>query len=322
MDIQSYDELLSKLQEAMKFCHAVGLNRAPITSRFAVYEDRVRRLHELSTRFQSGQLSVQEQTNLRTELSENVFTLVEVLEFVNVIPYLRSQPENIVRWKLRNVLMGPSRPLMEDQNSNVARNTLFELNLASKLSRAGLDTSLEASSDICCIVKDRRVLIECKRPFSNKSIVKNVRVADKKLHHSLASAPAGSRGVIAVSFSRIVNPKDFILQYSDEDSAKHYLEDLIDEQVLKVPHKSPLGKKIIGLLFHVIVPSVDLANSRIVSGEQINAETAKKEDSIDYATFFALGKGYSTLVLKTLNVLFTRIGSRSNGILRQCWHWK
>jgi hypothetical protein len=295
MTIQSYDELLSKLREGLEFCHEVGLNSAPVRSRFTAYEERVRRLQVLSDCYRAGQLAPADQIKLRTELSEDVFLLVEAVEFVNVIPYLRSQPEGIVRWKLRNVLKGPLRPSLEDQNSNIARNTLFELNMASKLSRAGLDTGLEVNSDICCAVNGRRVLIECKRPYSNKSITKNVREANKKIHQSLACAPAGSRGVVAVSFSKIVNPKDFVLQYSDEDSAKHYLADLIDEHVTKVPHKSPLGKKIIGLLFHVIVPSIDVANSRIVSGEQINAETGKNENSVDYATFFALGQAIARL---------------------------
>lgn len=295
MAIQNYDELLSKLREAFDLCYAVGLSKVPVTSRFSFYEDRIRRLQELSKRYQSGSMSSEEQTNLQNKISANVFALVEAVEFVNVVPYLRSQPEEIVRWKLRNVLKGPSLPSMEDQNSNEARNTLFELNLASKFSRAGINTVLGLNSDICCDVEGKSVLVECKRPLSSKSITKNVRDARKALNRHLRSAPVGSRGVIAISFSRIINPIDEMLRYIDEESAKHYLADIIDDHVAKIPHKPPLGNKIIGLLFHVIIPAVDIKNNRLASGEQINAQALKNESSIDYDMFFAIAKAVARL---------------------------
>jgi hypothetical protein len=70
------------------------------------------------------------------------------MEFVDSIAFLKTCPAEITRRKIAKVLAGPLLPNDEDKNSNEAQNTLFELNVAARLRRAGFIASPGIDADV------------------------------------------------------------------------------------------------------------------------------------------------------------------------------
>ena len=79
--------------------------------------------------------------------------------------------------KNAKVLAGPLLPNDEDKNSNEARNTLFELNVAARLRRAGFIASPGIDADVECEFDGRKLFVECKRPFRERNVAKQIRKA-------------------------------------------------------------------------------------------------------------------------------------------------
>ena len=56
-----------------------------------------------------------------------------------------------------------------------------------------------------CEVEGKRLWIECKRPLSAGKVGKRIGDAYRQLHRDMKDAPPGTRGVIAVSLSKLVD---------------------------------------------------------------------------------------------------------------------
>lgn len=80
-----------------------------------------------------------------------VWSLVEATAFGDIFPGIKiwaAQSPEILRQKLQAVLTGPLLPKDESPTSNVARNTMFELELGSRLLRMGGDVRIDGPSDL------------------------------------------------------------------------------------------------------------------------------------------------------------------------------
>src|SRR5262245_5791881 len=91
-----------------------------------------------------------------------------------LLPFLRSCPRDIVAPKLKVVLHGPAFPSAESSTSNHARNVMFELTMGYRLWRADLSPQLGEHPDLTCTVDGTPVLVECKRPLSDKTVEKRI----------------------------------------------------------------------------------------------------------------------------------------------------
>ncbi|MGH7926204.1 MAG: hypothetical protein ACREQV_00210, partial [Candidatus Binatia bacterium] len=60
------------------------------------------------------------------------------------------------------------------------------------------------------------------------------------------------------------------------------------------------GKRVIGILFHVVTASVDRKNDKYSLGEQFNAHPLAPEGSADYATFKQLCDALAKLQRPTI----------------------
>jgi hypothetical protein len=228
------------------------------------------------------------ETKLNNENLEYVLSLTESLEFIGAVLFLKTCEKEVLRRKIATVLGGPVLPNDEDENSNEARNTLFELNLASKLRKAGLDASPGMDVDIECTIGGKHLLIECKRPFKEHNVGKQIKKAGKQLKARLKTFPPGSRGIVAVSLSKTMNPGDKFFVYLDQSSAK----DALSRKLKTVAEAATSswgglgpGKRVIGILFHLITASVDRKNDKYSLGEQFNAHPLAPESSADYTAF-------------------------------------
>jgi hypothetical protein len=281
-----YDELLSHLKETLEFCASLSSAAAVKASRFNKYHERIQRLCEIIQNYPPERLPQEIDKELTSENLEYVLSLTESLEFVSAVSFLKTCEPEVIRRKIATVLRGPVLPNDEDENSNEARNTLFELNFASKLRKAGLNALPGMDADIECTIGGKHLLIECKRPFKEHNLRKQIKKAGKQLKARSKTCPPGSRGIVAVSLSKTINPGDKFFVYLDESSAKDALSRKLEE-VAKAAKGAwaDLGKKTIGIIFHVITASLDRKNDRYSLGEQFNAHPLAPEGSADYATF-------------------------------------
>jgi hypothetical protein len=240
-----FAEILQKLDETLEFCNSLGLSGIVKESRFVQYRQHIDSLVQiLASRRPGESLPTDVHEQLRTNHLRYVISLTESFELVLTLPYLKTVDPKIARQKLKKVLAGPFLPTDEDQNSNEARNLLFELNLASKLAATGLEPKIGESADIEVVVQEKQLLIECKRPLTQSGVIKCIKDARDQINSRLQKKPPGSRGVIALSMSKAFNPEHNFLLYSEESSAKELLGERLEVEAHRLNETwSNLGEK-------------------------------------------------------------------------------
>lgn len=292
-----YEEILQKLDVVFSWVEELGLGECLKESRFTKYHAHISRLCSIisaSDSFESLPDRIKEE--LETKQLEYVLSLTESMEFTDATDYLKIGEEKIRRHKVEKILQGPFMPLDENQNSNEARNTLFEINLASQLHSAGLKPTLSMSPDVQLEIAGKQVLIECKRPLGERAIVTRIKRAREQIDGWTKKMPPGSRGVIAVSATKVLNAGDKLLPFYTEAAAKENLSRMLSMLAAKADRTlSNLGKKIIGVIFHAIAVSLDQRNHRYALGQQCNFHHLAKPESPDHAAFQELGERLSTL---------------------------
>ena len=138
---------------------------------------------------------------------------------------------------------------------------------------------------------DASFLIECKRPFSPKKVGKRIRQAYRQLYCDLKNAPPGSRAVIAVSLSKLVNAGDTFLEYSSESEASALLSRELERLAgASQASQRRLPSDIIGLLFHVMTPAVHRETRLMVLADQLNMEHRAGAGTEDRMAFQHLGE--------------------------------
>jgi hypothetical protein len=286
-----FEEILRRLDDALAFCHALGLGANAEQSRFSDYRRNIEQLIQVI----SPHLVEGPWESLLSDAAERVkyeTALMESLEFSDILRDIRAIDRTLLKRTMRGILnaKAPLLPSDEDSNSNEARNRLFELNLASKLVRAGLNPSL-GEPDLSCEVDGKRLFIACKRPYSRSKVIPRIynakdQILDALEAHSSQDGSLGARGVVAISVSKVLNPGDRLFVYSNEMQGRSRLQDEL-RQVADDTEKvwKKLGKKIVGILFHIITPAHDRAADRLVLADQTTAHPIAREGSLDYRAF-------------------------------------
>ncbi len=292
----SLKEVLERFKRVDGFLHSFELVGVADRGRFGEYRRRIERtLQEFDDVEDPASRSQAEKSFLEEGLAGYGVALTESEEWAEVVPYLEGCDPEIVRQKVKDILSGPRLPLDESATSNHARNTLFELNMAARLSRAGLKPELGKGTDVRCQIRDRQVLIECKRPFREEGVGPNLRKAAGQLREALRNEPAGARGVIAVSLTRLVSKGERYIIASSEAVAKRGLGDQLlaivsgSESVL-----TSLGNQIVGVLFHVIALVQLLDRGVYVTGQLTYPKCLAPSGSFDSRIFNDLCKGLKT----------------------------
>jgi len=130
----TWAQIADDLDATVAFCDSIGLRDPVERSRFKVYCERLR---DLVGALERGGSEAASEVFNADRVTSGV-ALGESSELTALLPFLKSQKRDIIRPKLETALIGPVIPTDEDQNSSRGRNTLFELDLASKLWTAGL----------------------------------------------------------------------------------------------------------------------------------------------------------------------------------------
>ena len=182
-----------------------------------------------------------------------LWSLIEATELSDIYCGLPAISARSFREKFNAITAGPLNPQMETTVSNLARNTVFELHVAGWLSYKGIPTEMCHNPDILCSLADRKLFIQCKRPFSRKNAAANIRRACKQLSLDLNKAnDPRNRGVVAISLSHAINPRNMYMSVRTEEHLTPAISSLI--RALADHYLLPLirGPRIVGLVCHVI----------------------------------------------------------------------
>lgn len=151
------------------------------------------------------------------------FSQYYLLEICSIIDAIESslQDEKILKNKLFDLAKGTYLLSEESSKNTKARDTSFELSLFSFLHKKGLNVRLyDPNPDIRLITSKFTYDIECKRPFSYKSLEKHIREAKRQLEKS---AEIDVVPTIAISLEQVLFGNapgiDLILSFKDSDSA-------------------------------------------------------------------------------------------------------
>jgi hypothetical protein len=260
-----YLELREKVQKAFAICDSIGLD--PRKGRFGDYARRLDQVIDVVSARRDGQPRESLEQRVTDDGVAYMLALVESTEFADVVIELAACDPDAFKNKLKTVLSGPFTPIEENSSSgNRPRNTLFELNLAAKLQRSGFPPIFGEHPDVATMVGRRKVCFECKRPFSARKIRDNLEAAAVQLVRDLRDYrinPVNSRGVVAISLSKTLNPGDLLYVYDDHIAAEAQLAKLLRD--IAETHKSihiKLNTNIIGVMYHVITPGVNRTLNR------------------------------------------------------------
>jgi hypothetical protein len=259
---------------ALAFAHTLELDGVLVDSRFTAFRDRLAKLADILER--DGNAAAFKR--FTDDLELNAVTLTESQELVTILPYLQALPPERVKKKLKIALGGPELPADEDDSSNHARNTMFELNLAARLHRAGIKVEIGGAPDLEFMCNGVRWFGECKRPYHIETVEKNLAKACEQLGVRLASSRLAARGLLAISISRPLTTRAPYLEYVDETNLKQSLKEhvgaivgLMESQMREL--KQCQGVSGTGLLLaHLIMPAWNPA-ARMPTGIQYSAGT-------------------------------------------------
>lgn len=246
---QKYKDILDSLSEFGDWLSSLGIQKG---------QDRIHK-HLQNIRYLKGLEEAREIDKLcKDQQIEIGWSLVEAIEFRNVFQALRNEDPKLVRRKIKDALQGPADPNRENKQSNLGRNTVFELNLAARLKGNNINVIWWRSNpDILCSIDGRDIYIQCKRPFFEKNIPVNIARAKTQLTRDLNDAGTNSRGIIAISISRALNKGDSLFVGNNEDNMMRGLANKVNK--LSEKYKNAWSRivdtRIIGILFHIITPA-------------------------------------------------------------------
>ena len=241
---ETFEVIAARLQEAMNWLRTQGID--PRRSRLGIYLRTIQGFEEAR---RTG--TVREYVTEIGHVEMNL-AVMEALEYGDAFHGLRTLLNENIGAKFLETVEGPAYPQDESPASNRARNILFELNLAARLSRAGIVPTLGEHPDIAFRMNQVPLFVHCKRPFATNGIDRGITDARDQLLQDLAANPE-ALGIIALSTGRIPNPGNRILVGENEAAITARLDRELREQYSSHERlfKGLLGSRIVGALFHI-----------------------------------------------------------------------
>lgn len=253
LDMITYSELADQVDTTVEWLSGMGIN----PSRVQRHRDNNRMLADAQRSNQIDQL----RKTLGPEKSREIFwSWVESFEIVEVCRSLQNVDRRELLPVLRLAVEGPTDAFAESalNNSNASRNFVFELVIAAKLARAGLEPHI-GEPDVAADFQGYRLLIQCKRPFSTARVHENIIKAGSQLRRDLKKLPDTKIGIglVAISISKILNQGDKIFEVPSRNDLRDALGGEIDDFWNK--HKDSFinlsADRIAGALIHLSTPT-------------------------------------------------------------------
>ena len=171
--------------------------------RMRIYRANIAEMAERERTRHPGEVFVEIQNEGR--LTEILNSYVEGIEFVDALMSLREKQVVIPDSLLKKVLDGPPDSSREDHKSNQGRNAMFELLMGAMAAKQDLRPTFgQENPDVEFQFRGRRVLMECKRVFSEKKVLDKISEAIHQLEKCTDPAN-GDIGLVAISLSRLAH---------------------------------------------------------------------------------------------------------------------
>jgi hypothetical protein len=133
--------------------------------------------------------------------------------------------DQLPRRALRDILGGPLTASKEDSTSSDSRNKFVELELAAHFSSAGLH--LLGFDDLKFEFEGHTYLVECKRPFHERTLDDNIEKAYTQLRAKLDDS--SDRGIVAVAVEKVFGLESMLHPIRSAASATDFAKSLAKE---------------------------------------------------------------------------------------------
>jgi hypothetical protein len=251
MKQETYQQTLDRLNGVDTWLVGMGLSKP--ADRIRLHIANIRKLEEAR---ENGTLGALVEDKGAVQL---VWSRAEATEFAEIYSVLRYQDPQLFKDQLERALKGPLDPTQERTSSasNIGRNTMFELNLACRLLAKNVPVQLPVNPDILCEVDKRKVFIQCKRPFHENKIPRNMSTARKQLQRDFKKYnDSRARGIIAISVSRAVNSGDNLFLAKNERAMGNLAGEVRKlREHCRRQWQDIVDPRIIAILFHIITPA-------------------------------------------------------------------
>ncbi|MEW8383996.1 MAG: hypothetical protein AB2705_22320 [Candidatus Thiodiazotropha sp.] len=237
-----FNQIEEELNDAIEWLTSLGV--VPNRGRFGLYNKTLQKL------FRSHK---EDRNQGYSDFPKMANAIYEVFDLIEIHKGLSDISQDEIS-KLANFYQkGVEEYTKEnpDKSGNMPRNTAFELLISSKLHVSNIDIDLTSISDTSGQFENNHLLVECKRLQSENNIQRNIKDAKSQLKKKIFN-PVKSRtcGVIALDFTKLLNPDFGLLVKNNEEEAQEWLNSATDhfiKEYQKYWTKS-LGRNILGVL--------------------------------------------------------------------------
>jgi len=181
--------------------------------------------------------------------------LTEASFFIEIHEAFKIQKSHVhPRTKLKKMLEGPYHSWDEDVHAgNIEhRNTLFELEAASKFKKGG--AKITGFDDVDFVFKKTKFNVQCKRLHSEKKVRDNVFEAATQFYKRMRSRP-NLKGIICLSIDKLTGKEEMILKIKSPDEIRPKLTVISNSFLAKYRDlwHNPLNTNILAVLLFVHV---------------------------------------------------------------------
>ena len=281
----SYDELNARLNATVEWLSSLGVRiESTRIQRYRKSMDDLLSLYRAND-YDEGDRRLPEFVNLLFEAHE----LLEIHKGLAGI----AVPDALLP-RIRLLSHGPDSYTDENpSSSNAGRNAGFELLVASLIAQAGLPVETVGTSDVSTAIGNRKIVIECKRPYSDSSAERNRDRAMRQLKKRYSGVDgAHTRGIIALDMTRVLSPDFSVRRYDEMHELKEWINGVIESLLARhVPRRfEPLHRKTIAVIIRFTAMAVPRTeNGRIVYCQQyaISSFASSRRRDRDLAETFA-----------------------------------
>ncbi|HKV78021.1 MAG TPA: hypothetical protein VJP02_07785 [Candidatus Sulfotelmatobacter sp.] len=258
MKVASFDAALKSLNKLDPWLRSLGIE--PKGDRWHQAVEMVQRAKE--------QRAIVERGGPRAHISNYMDGLFEAMEIHEIVKAFYGDSSPALTAKLTRALCGPISPFDEPPKNGEARNTMFELSLAADWKNAG--SAIEVGEpDIKLRAPAALFQTECKRPFSEKSVRKNIEDAASQLGKEL-NKPGNENdyGIVAISLSRVFTKGNlgcFASAGMGKQVIGEALAEMLDDHTQQWGLKRfrEMHPRIVAVMFHLAAPW-DIVGERLI----------------------------------------------------------
>lgn len=227
------EELESNYREALDWIQSLGIPTK--NTRLDIYSNSLKEIPKTIEEL----LKEEDENRGVTKFLELQKTLGEISEIIRFHTSFKKIDSESFISKLKKISSG--KPFTANSANDPSRDFAFELSIAGRFIRAGIEVDLNQLADLVAIIDSKIIFIECKRIKSEKQIEKRIKEArDQISKRSKSTISKKNFGFIAANITPILISSDILLTAKDIHTAKtiheshlHSFARKIDERNIK-----------------------------------------------------------------------------------------